>query len=58
MFDLFLTLALIYFGYRAYNWYARMQQQVGRGNADPDWVDSQREHRQNEDEYIDYEEVE
>lgn len=61
MFDLLLTLALVYFGYRIYNWYSN-QKSVGAppprdtvrpGHDEPLDVTSTR----SDDDYIDYEEV-
>ena len=55
MFDLLLTIALIWFAYRGYQWYQRMQTQVGPGRKPHDKIDiTPPEER---DDYIDYEEV-
>ncbi|WP_420458716.1 hypothetical protein [Neolewinella sp.] len=55
MFDLLLTIALIYFAYRGYQWYTHMKQQVKGGPPPPHNIDhSEPEER---DDYIDYEEV-
>ena len=55
MFDLLLTLALLYFGYRGYQWYSHMKNQVKSGpppNRNID-ITPDEEH----DDYVDYEEV-
>ncbi|WP_157976301.1 hypothetical protein [Lewinella sp. IMCC34191] len=56
MFDLFLTIALIWFAYRGYQWYQRMQGQVGPGRKPHDKLHDMPE-PEDRDDYIDYEEV-
>ncbi len=59
MFDLFLTLALVYVVYRGYGWYNRLQEQVKAGSKKPPFVDKQPpSNKRAEEDYIDYEEVE
>ncbi|WP_168797663.1 hypothetical protein [Neolewinella litorea] len=53
--DFIFTIALIYFAYRGYQWYSRMQQQVGRGPKPHDKIDITPDEER--DDYIDYEEV-
>jgi hypothetical protein len=59
MYDLILTLVVVYLGYRGYSWYANMQEQVKSGQQPPHQVgnDQPTDHRPKDDDYIDYEEV-
>lgn len=65
MFDLLLTIALLFFAYKGYQWYSNVQAQV-RGadkprtiHADEDLAkDPRQDQPGDEDDYIDYEEVE
>ena len=62
MFDLLLTIALVYFAYRGYQWYARVQEQAKVNGGTPlreleeDQLD---QHPQpgDENDYIEYEEM-
>lgn len=56
MFDLFLTLVLVYVVYRGYAWYYRLQEQVKAGQQKPPIT--QEKPRKEQDDYVDYEEVE
>jgi len=58
--DLLITLVLIYVAYRGYRWYANLQEQVNAGrNRDPFRVSGEpdTDQRRNDEDYIDYEEV-
>lgn len=62
MFDLFLTLALIYVAYRGYNWYTAVQARVqggpGQQEVDEEEISINRNPATSrEDDFIDYEEV-
>ena len=55
MFDLLLTIALIYFAYRGYQWYSHMKNQVKAGPPPNPNIDIPVP--EDRDDYIDYEEV-
>ena len=55
MFDLLLTIFLIWAAYRGYHWYQRMQSRVGPGRKPHDKLDITPEEER--DDYIDYEEI-
>lgn len=59
MYDLLLTLVVVYLGYRGYSWYTNMQEQIKSGNRPPGQVghDQPIDRRPADDDYIDYEEV-
>ncbi|MGB3548814.1 MAG: hypothetical protein WBA17_17710 [Saprospiraceae bacterium] len=61
MFDFFLTIALVYFGYRAYNYYTSTQRKLKERDRD-DEIDhgSTRppgKPRRDDDDFIDFEEI-
>lgn len=58
MLDLFLTLVLVYLVYRGYAWYYRLQEQVKAGQQKPPLTHEKTARQQEQDDYIDYEEVE
>lgn len=58
MFDLLLTLVLVYLVYRGYAWYYRLQQQVKAGPQRPPIINTPPPSQPEQDDYIDYEEVE
>jgi hypothetical protein len=59
--DILITIALIYFAYRGYNWYTSMQEQlkgsVPREVEDEEIVVNPSPGPGSEDDFIDYEEV-
>ena len=59
MYDLLITLVVVYLGYRGYTWYTKMQEQIKAGQRPPDQVGRDRPtgSRPKDDDYIDYEEV-
>ena len=64
MFDLLLTIAVIFLGYKGYQWYTNLQSQVKPGpeappevDADADFHDPAHPQPGDENDYIDYEEV-
>lgn len=63
--DILITIAVIYFAYRGYQWYQDLQAQALGGSRKPPEVDADADMRDasvpqpgEEDDYIDYEEVE
>ncbi len=56
MFDLLLTIALIWFAYRGYQWYNHMKGEVGPGRRPNDKLHDRPEPEERDD-YIDYEEI-
>ena len=60
MFDLVLTIFLLWAAYRGYQWYQRVQGQVGPGRRPSDKLHDRPEAEpepEERDDYIDYEEV-
>lgn len=63
MYDLILTLVVVYLGYRGYSWYTNIQEQIKSGQKPPNKVDAnaptghRRDNDDDNDDYIDYEEV-
>ena len=57
MFDLLLTIALVYFAYRGYQWYTHMKNQVKGGPPPPRNLSDTPEPEDRSDDFIDYEEV-
>ncbi len=62
MFDLFLTIALIYVAYRGYNWYTAIQARVqgGPGNQeveDEEIIITRTPKAGGDDDFIEYEEI-
>ncbi len=62
MFDLFLTIALIYFAYRGYSWYTAVQARVQGGPGKEEVGEEEISIKQSpapgqEDDFIEYEEV-
>lgn len=55
--DLIITIALVYFAYRGYQWYTRMQDQVSQGPPPNPNIDITPPEEAESDDYIDYEEV-
>lgn len=56
MFDLLLTIALIWFAYRGYQWYQRVQGRMGPGRKPHDKLHDMPQPEERDD-YIDYEEI-
>lgn len=59
MFDLLLTIAVIFFAYKGYQWYQGMQKQV-KGSEQPPTIDANYRpegtvHTGDEDDYVEYE---